>query len=185
MENVSLKIGERLKEIRTLRQLTLEEAAKITGVSKPMLGQIERGQSAPTINTLWKIATGLKIPLSAFCKQQAAEYTIAQLDENNVISAENGQMRAYPLFPYDPVRNLEIFYIEFDGSVLHNSEQHAEGVEEYVFVVQGTLELIFNNQRITLTEKQSARFQADIPHGYHNCRAQCCHIYNLIFYPNV
>ena len=52
MEQVSLKIGERLKEIRKVRCLTLDDAANLTGVSKPMLGQIERGQSSPTINTL-------------------------------------------------------------------------------------------------------------------------------------
>ena len=61
MEQVSLKIGERLKEIRNTRQLTLDDVAELTGVSKPMLGQIERGQSSPTINILWKISTGLKM----------------------------------------------------------------------------------------------------------------------------
>ena len=53
-------IGERLREIRVNANLSLDETAKLTGVSKPMLGQIERGQSVPTITTLWKIATGLK-----------------------------------------------------------------------------------------------------------------------------
>ena len=67
-EQISLKIGERLKEIRNTRQLTLDDVAELTGVSKPMLGQIERGQSLPTINVLWKISTGLKIPLSFFCR---------------------------------------------------------------------------------------------------------------------
>lgn len=66
MEELNLKIGDRLKEIRIRRQMSLENVAELTGVSKPMLGQIERGQSTPTINTLWKIATGLKVPLSSF-----------------------------------------------------------------------------------------------------------------------
>lgn len=70
MEQVSLKIGERLKEIRNTKHLTLDEVAELTGVSKPMLGQIERGQSSPTINVLWKISTGLKIPLSFFADSQ-------------------------------------------------------------------------------------------------------------------
>ena len=48
MEQVSLKIGERLKEIRNTRQLTLDDVSELTGVSKPMLGQIERGQSSST-----------------------------------------------------------------------------------------------------------------------------------------
>ena len=130
MEQISLKIGERLKEIRNTRQLTLDDVAELTGVSKPMLGQIERGQSSPTINVLWKISTGLKIPLSFFCRQQEAEYTLAGLDKEDAITEENGGMRAYPLFPFDPVRNLEAFYIEFDAGVRHESLPHVAGVEE-------------------------------------------------------
>ena len=60
--------------------------AELTGVSKPMLGQIERGQPSPTINILWKISTGLKIQLSFFCRQQEAEYTVAELDTENLKS---------------------------------------------------------------------------------------------------
>ncbi len=184
MEQVSLKIGERLKEIRNTRQLTLDEVAELTGVSKPMLGQIERGQSSPTINVLWKISTGLKIPLSFFCKQREAEYTVAVLDGKDVITEENGGMRAYPLFPFDPVRNVEVFYIEFDAGVQHGSFPHVAGVEEYVFLVQGTLEMVIGGKKVFLQEKQSIRFRADISHEYHNVSDRPCAAYNVIFYPN-
>lgn len=182
MESVSLQIGERLKEIRKARQLTLDAVSEQTGVSKPMLGQIERGQSSPTINTLWKISTGLKIPLSFFCKQQEAEYTVAGLREDAQITEENGGMRAYPLFPFDPVRNVEVFYIIFDAGVRHDSQPHVEGVEEYIFLVQGTLEMAIGGEQVVLQEKQSIRFRADIPHGYYNVSDQPCHVYNIIFY---
>ncbi len=184
MEQVSLKIGERLKEIRNTRQLTLDDAAELTGVSKPMLGQIERGQSSPTINILWKISTGLRIPLSFFCKQQEAEYTVAGLDKKGMITEENGGMRAYPLFPFDPVRNVEVFYIEFDAGVRHGSLPHVAGVEEYVFLVQGTLKMVIGREEVLLREKQSIRFRADISHAYHNISDSACAAYNVIFYPN-
>lgn len=51
-------------------------------------------------------------------------------------------MRAYPLFPFDPARNVEVFYIEFDAGVQHDSVPHVEGVEEYIFLVQGALKMI-------------------------------------------
>jgi len=184
MEQVSLKIGERLKEIRNTRQLTLEDVAELTGVSKPILGQIERGQSSPTINILWKISTGLKIPLSFFCKQEEAEYTVAGSGGENVITEENGGMRAYPLFPFDPIRNVEVFYIEFDAGVQHESLSHVAGVEEYVFMVQGTLKMVIGGEEVTLQEKQSIRFGADIFHAYHNVSDKACAAYNVIFYPN-
>ncbi len=184
MEQVSLKIGERLKEIRNTRQLTLDDVAELTGVSKPMLGQIERGQSSPTINILWKISTGLKIPLSFFCKQEEAEYTVSGLGEKDMITEENGGMRAYPLFPFDPVRNVEVFYIEFDAGVRHSSLPHVAGVEEYVFLVQGTLKMVIGREEVILQEKQSIRFRADISHEYHNISDSACAVYNVIFYPN-
>ena len=124
-------IGERLKEIRTNRKLSLDEAARLTEVSKPMLGQIERGQSIPTITTLWKIATGLKVPLSSFLE-----------------------------------------------------DRHNQGVEEYVFVLKGKLQLVLNGKELVVGEKQAIRFRADIPHAYHNPFSEKCAVYNTIFYPN-
>lgn len=184
MEELNLKIGDRLREIRISRQMSLENVAELTGVSKPMLGQIERGKSTPTINTLWKIATGLKVPLSSFCRQNETQYRLVFPDDENVITEENGQMRAFPLFPYDPIRNIEIFYIEFDAGVQHSSERHADGVEEYVSVVHGTLEMVIGQERVILNEKQSIRFRADVPHSYNNCSKDQCTVYNMIFYLN-
>jgi len=184
MEQLSLKIGERLKEIRNTRHLTLDEAAELTGVSKPMLGQIERGQSSPTINVLWKISTGLKIPLSFFCRQPETEYTVAGLSEKEMIKEEDGGMRAYPLFPFNPARNLEVFYIEFDVGVMHDSLPHVAGVEEYILLVQGTLKMVIGGKEVFLQKRQSIRFGADVPHAYHNVSDEVCTVYNVIFYPD-
>lgn len=176
-------IGERLKEIRMNRSLTLEDTAKITGVSKPMLGQIERGQSIPTITTLWKIATGLKVPLSSFLEGQQPEYTVVDIAQEAAVFEDNGRMRAYPLFPYDPIRNVEIFHIELDAGCKHSSEKHNEGVEEYILVRTGTLQLVLNGEEIVIAENQSIRFKADIPHSYNNPFDVICTVYNIIFYP--
>ncbi len=184
MEQLSLKIGERLKEIRNTRHLTLDEAAELTGVSKPMLGQIERGQSSPTINVLWKISTGLKIPLSFFCRQPETEYTVAGLSEKEMIKEEDGGMRAYPLFPFNPARNLEVFYIEFDAGVMHDSFPHVAGVEEYILPVQRTLKMVIGGKEVFLQKGQSIRFGADVPHAYHNVSDEVCTVYNVIFYPD-
>ncbi len=184
MEEISLRLGERLKAIRKSRMLTLDEAASLTGVSKPMLGQIERGQSSPTINTLWKISTGLKIPLSFFYKQPGTDFTVAEPKETDLITEENGGMRAYPLFSFDPVRSVEVFYLEFDAGVRHDSPPHAKGVEEYVFLVKGALKMVIGSEEIILAQKQSLRFQADVPHTYHNISDGVCLAYNMIFYPN-
>lgn len=184
MGKISLKIGERLKEIRNVRQLTLDDVAKITGVSKPMLGQIERGQSSPTINTLWKISTGLKIPLSFFCKQEEADFQVADLENVEQITEEDGGMKAYLMFPFDPVRNVEVFFLELDAQVRHSSESQRRGVEKYIFVMSGTLMVIIGETEIMLTAQQSLRFRADVAHAYYNISDDQCTFYDMIFYPN-
>ena len=184
MEPMNLKIGEKLKSLRNTRTMSLDDVSALTGVSKPMLGQIERGQSIPTVTTLWKIATGLKTPLSFFLEGPQAEYTVVSPDQANVILGDNGKMRAYPLFTYDPVRSVETFYIEFDPDCRHSSDKHNDGVEEHIFVLRGTLRLALGDKMVDVSEKQAVRFRADIPHAYQNLSGSECAVYNTIFYPS-
>ena len=184
MDSIYLKIGEKLKSLRSTRTMSLDDVSALTGVSKPMLGQIERGQSIPTVTTLWKIATGLKTPLSFFLEGPQAEYTVVSPDQANVILGGNGKMRAYPLFTYDPVRSVETFYIEFVPDCRHFSDRHNDGVEEHIFVLRGTLRLVLGDKMVDVSEKQAVRFRADIPHTYQNLSGSECAAYNTIFYPN-
>lgn len=177
-----LNIGKRLKKARKNRNMTLDELAEATGVSKPMLGQIERGQSSPTVTTLWKIATGMKIPFSSFLQEQSTQYTIVDLQEQDVLSEENDAMKVYTLFAFDPVRGCESFYITFESGCRHDSDKHSDGVEEYVFVTHGKLDMVLNGKKVTLKENQAIRFEADIPHSYVNPYEEICNIYNFIFY---
>lgn len=176
-------IGERLREIRMSLELSLDEAARLTGVSKPMLGQIERGRSTPTVTTLWKIATGLKTPLSAFLQERQPEYTVIDVRGAEPVSACEGGMLAYTVFPYDPIRNTEVFFIEFSAGCRHVSARHNDGVEEYVMVLSGRLQLVINGKEVLVCENQAIRFRADVPHAYNVPFPEGCTAYNIIFYP--
>ncbi len=184
IEPINLKIGEKLKTLRTTRALSLDDVSALTGVSKPMLGQIERGQSVPTVTTLWKIATGLKTPLSFFLEAPQTEYTVVGPEPSTVIPGDGGKMRAYPLFTYDPVHSVETFYIEFDSGCHHSSDRHNDGVEEHIFVLLGTLRLVLGDRTVDVGEKQAVRFRADMSHAYQNLSGSECAVYNTIFYPN-
>ena len=56
------RIGANLKQMRTERNLTLGQLSGLAGISKAMLSEMEKGMGNPTINTIWKIANGLKVP---------------------------------------------------------------------------------------------------------------------------
>ena len=184
MTDPASMIGARLREIRTNLNISLEDASKMTGVSKPMLGQIERGQSAPTVTTLWKIAAGLKIPLSSFLRERQPEYAVIRITGEEAVAEDSGRMRAYPVFPYDPIKSTEVFFIEFDAGCAHSSEKHNDGVEEYVIVLSGKLQLVINGKEVVIGEKEAVRFRADIPHEYNDPFPEKCTALNVIFYPN-
>ena len=184
MTEPSSIIGERLRDIRSKLNISLDDAAKMTGVSKPMLGQIERGQSTPTITTLWKIATGLKTPLSSFLQERQSEYTVIRISDEVSVTEDDGRMRAYTMFPYDPIRSMEVFFIEFDAECHHASEKHSDGVEEYIMVLSGKLQLVINGKEVVVQKNEAIRFEADVPHEYNNPFSEGCSAYNIIFYPN-
>jgi transcriptional regulator with XRE-family HTH domain len=183
MNDLKLTILERMKMIRSNKHLSLDQAAEITGISKAMLSQIERGQSIPTITTLWKIATGYKVPLTYFLEEEKANYTLIDIFETKPIYENNKKMRTYTLFPYNPAQNFEMLYIEFDKDCIHESLKHIDGVEEYIFVLTGSLELCLGQEKIKISEKQCFRFKADVPHRYVNLSQDMCTIQNIIFYP--
>lgn len=69
MDNLNVKISKALKLLRQERGWSLDATSLKTGVSKAMLGQIERGESSPTIATLWKIASGFETSFSSFIEE--------------------------------------------------------------------------------------------------------------------
>ncbi|CAM5229306.1 hypothetical protein LSPH24S_04932 [Lysinibacillus sphaericus] len=63
MEEIHLIFARNLKAIREKEKLSLEKVSQLCGVSKTMIGQIERGESSPTLTTIWnELPTGLKVP---------------------------------------------------------------------------------------------------------------------------
>lgn len=66
MASIDIHISERLRQLRKAQGWSLSETERMTGVSKSMLGQIERGESSPTLATIEKISTGFRLTLKDF-----------------------------------------------------------------------------------------------------------------------
>lgn len=168
MDDLLTNIGMTLRKTRTERRLTLEEASALTGVSKAMLGQIERGESTPTISTLWKISTGLKLPFSEFLSARREDSRVIHLDELEPVYESEGRMILHNVFPFDPMTGFELFHIRLLPGAHHVSESHKASTQEYVVVTEGALEILLNGSRHILEAPAAMSFQADIPHEYAN-----------------
>ena len=72
MDHLNELIAENLKDIRKGKGLSLEQVSSLTTISKSMLSQLERGEVNPTISTVYKLALGLKVPVTAFTADKPA-----------------------------------------------------------------------------------------------------------------
>ncbi|MEP4039162.1 helix-turn-helix domain-containing protein [Pseudophaeobacter sp.] len=157
-------IGANLREIRNRAGISLSKAADLTGVSKAMLGQIERGESSPTIATLWKIAKGFHLPLSALIGE--AEATRPDPGAEFKTVQFPGSIAVKIIFPFDPDLGGETFRISLTPGQTHVSQPHESGMVEEVFVLEGEMEVLREGHWLALATGEGVRFKADQPHGY-------------------
>lgn len=182
MDAMSSMIAANLKRIRKEKKLSLDNAAELTGVSKSMLGQIERGESSPTVATLWKIATGLHISFTALLEGPAVETKIIQKEEIRPLLSDEGRFRLFPFFPYEDSKRFEMLCIEMDFGCRSESAPHEEGTEELLIVSQGTLRLTVGGMEYLVEAGNAIRYQSDKPHVYENAGETPAKMYMVIYY---
>lgn len=168
MKDPTLNIGNVLKRVRFERGLTLEETAGLTGVSKAMLGQIERGESNPTVSTLWKISAGLRISFSELLGSETNEYEIIAIDDIEPVYESDNKMILFDVFPFDPMSGFEYFYIKLLPGAKHVSTPHQSSAEEYIVVTEGTLLLEVEGRSYELAAPSAFKFKANENHTYSN-----------------
>ena len=161
-------LAQNLQALREERNLSLAELSELTGVSKSMLWQIEAAQSSPTIATIWKIANGLRVPFTAFFKQQESEVVLGMLKENRPLEADTLGYRLYPIIPFDPERSFEVYYVEIDPGTTLDAEPHRGNAQEVVLVQRGTIEITVGEVCHTVDDEHYISFLANCSHSYHN-----------------
>lgn len=161
-------VGNNIKRIRNERELTLDQLADITNVSKSMLHQIERGESNPTVVTLWKIASSLHIPFTSLVDKPMHPVSIVRRDEITPLSDDPERYELYSYFPFDPSKKFEILSIALPPGGTKYSEAHHPGVEEYVIVIKGVVEVSINKETHTITGGDAIHFVATYPHSFEN-----------------
>jgi XRE family transcriptional regulator, regulator of sulfur utilization len=178
-------IGKRLKYIRVSKGLSLDKVAELTGVSKPMLGQIERAHSNPTVSTLWKIAEGLKVPFSAFIEESPQIIKRVTEDDVSPIKEDQDRFEVYPIFPTEDGKPFEIYLVKMKPGCAYSSNPHPIGVEEYLWVTAGKLTLECHDASYTLLDREGIRFRADTTHKYINNTSNETTLLMVIHYPVV
>lgn len=184
MKKTTSHIGSRLRQRRNELGWSLDKAAANTGVSKAMLGQIERGESSPTVGTLWKIVSGFKVSFSSLLEEgkEAAQTALFTANRENLIVDEDG-IAAYTLLPFDPLMGFELMVVSLAANSTHVSTPHESGVVEHVIPLAAPVEIWVGGEWVHVAADEVFRFPADQPHSYRNPNGERISFHNLIRYP--
>jgi XRE family transcriptional regulator, regulator of sulfur utilization len=184
MEHLNQLISENLKRIRAEKGLSLDAVAKLSGVSKSMLGQIERGEVNPSVSTMWRIANGLKISFTALMTRPQDETEVVPRTDVEPLLEDGGKLRNYPVFPFEAESGFEMYYVECDAGAYLQAEPHAAGTQEYITLHAGQQAIRVGDEEYLLSAGDSIRFKADQAHSYHNPGSAMATLSMVIHYPS-
>ena len=157
----------RLKEARRAQGLSLEAVANLSGVSRSMVSQIERGESSPTIATLWNLTRELQVDFAGLLEAGETQDHIDVLRAGDVPKIENmGQgCRIRILSPPEDAGGHEVYDIRFDAGGTLNSQPHTRGSMEQLTVLEGEIALSSGAASDRLQAGDTARYAVDVAHS--------------------
>jgi transcriptional regulator with XRE-family HTH domain len=164
-------LGPRIRALREAMDLSLRDLAERCGVSAPMLSQVERGETSPTLQVAARIASGLDLRLSQ----------LLRLDEDGAVSIVRRQDRrrerrdghAYEILtPPLPGQRAEVTQHTLQAGARTGAPgdppMHEPGSRETILVTDGAVTFICDGVAHDLAEGDSVTFDADLPHHFEN-----------------
>ena len=183
MDTMNGIVAKNIKRLREEKKLSMDELAKLSGVSKSMLAQIERGEGNPTLSTLWKISNGMKAPFDALTVRPKIPYEIVKISDIQPLLEDGGKVKNYSIFPDDDNRRFAVYYLELAPGSYWRSEPHLRGTAEFITVFSGTMEVEADDKRFTVTKGESIRFRGDTVHSYRNIGNETVILHMILYNP--
>lgn len=176
-------IGANLRELRTKRELSLDQTARMTGLSRTLLGQIELGTNTPSVGVVWRIARAFDVPFATLLAAPRTTTTtvLRQASAKRLVSAD-GRFSSRALFPFGDSDRVEFYELWLAGHGREDAEAHQPGTRENLVITKGTLVLEVGGARHELGEGDAIVFGADVPHAYVNPRAEECWMHLVMTY---
>ena len=146
--------------------------------------QLERGEVNPTISTVYKLALGLKVPVTAFTADKPQPFFETGKKEVEPLAGDDGRYRLYPIFSFREGQDFEIFDLEFDENGMMQANRQMNGTREFITVYSGELTLIFKDQEYVLRAGDAASYNAFDDYVYKNTGKGTVTANIVVHYPN-
>ncbi len=166
-----MKIGKTIREFRLARNMSIKELSKKTNLTSSLISQVERNLISPSLNSLTKISSALKVPMVSFFTEATLKpcpITRKKQRKKTVIFSSSHII--YQLLSPDPNKKIEFLLVEIEPEEDENEENEliTHTGEECGYVIKGELEVRLGKERYHLKEGDSIYFQSRIPHRFKN-----------------
>ncbi len=165
-------VATRIKALREAMDLSLRDLAERSGVSAPMLSQVERGETSPTLAVAGRIASGLELSLSQLLRLDEGDgVTVVRAGERLGGGRHRGH-RYEVLTPGLPGQRAEVSeHVLAPGASTGGPDDppiHEPGSRETAVVQRGTLRLVCDGVSYELAKGDTVTFDSDLPHHFEN-----------------
>jgi len=166
-------IGPSLQSVRKAQRLTLEQLAALSGVSRSMLSQVERGEANPTFAVLWSLTQALGVDLTELIEggptlTEADTVEITTVAHTPVITSADGSCQLKILSPPRLAGTTEWYAVEIAPGGRLESAPHAKGAFEHFTAWTDGIEVTSGGSTRRLAAGETARYRADVRHAIAN-----------------
>lgn len=193
MTNHQSFVGHKIKGMRESKNLSVEEIAERSGLSADQVEAIENDENLPSLGPLIKIARALGVRLGTFMDDNDALGPVvcraAEREANHSISFSNGAAGARKHMEYHPLakekagRHMEPFIIDIAPSEEKEFQLSAHEGEEFIYVMQGEVEIAYGKDTYRLAEGDSIYYDSIVRHHVHGAPGQPARILALVYIP--
>lgn len=160
------RLAASLREARKARGLSLDAVAKLSGVSRSMVSQIERGESSPTVATLWNLTQALQVDFAGLLEGRPEPgIEVVRAEAAPVIAGRGQGMTIRILSPAEAVGENEVYDLRFASAGRLESDPHSNGCREHLTVIEGRVRVTSGEEAMVLGPGDTARYPADRPHA--------------------
>lgn len=181
---MSRRVADALKRYRKAMNLSLDELAAKSGVSRAALSQIEGSRTNPTLSVLWKIAVGLEVPFQVLLElPEDIGPKVLRAGSGTVLSSSDGRFESRLLSPGGATPGLEVYELRLAPKCSHKSDAHSRGTTETLVVLKGAVRIVVGETEHDLSTGDTIFFSADVDHVYENRASHESRCINVIDYP--
>jgi len=160
------RLAASLRQARQSRGLSLDAVARLSGVSRSMVSQIERGESSPTVATLWNLTRALQLDFAGLIEERAAPaIEVIRAGDAPAIDGRGGGVRIRILSPPESAGRHEVYELVFNPGGRLESDPHGPGCREHLTLIEGNLSVTSGADSVQLEPGDTARYPADRPHA--------------------